>query len=438
MLSALQSVSCARHSTATSPCHIVCIMLEMEKTNPESCQNCLRAKPKAGSQPQTQWISVCRCDRTYSPNAQFSIDVCAICKRRAAPGASTRVRRSDICCCEKPDLKKVPSFLKQNESDAITLDLAPFGLSQESFPLEKYAPVAILGETARAYVFLCRDRQRGTKVAVKCYKQTSPGLQCTLESEARKSNQVGHARIAKVVDCGIFNGTTPYLVTEYKDGFSLEQCLALYGLPSHDVAATILIGICDALAYAHKQGKLHRNIRPGNIIFLDDMNSEPSVVLTDFAIPKVEELTEPCDVMYISSDEARGLDYNEKSEMYSIACVGFALMTGRPPFQDGTALEIKNMHALKLPPRISNLNFDSSRPTDLEEVIERCLEKDRSNRFESLSKLLERLEVFPRRQQLKIAAVQSTKKQKMIVRIGAAGVIVAALCAVGYFVFGPH
>ncbi len=168
-------------------------------------------------------------------------------------------------------------------------------------------------------------------------------------------------------------------MTEYKDGFDLEQCLKLYGTPSYDVTIKrLLISICEAILYAQKQGVLHGDLRPGNIIFLDDMNSEPSISLVDFAMPKIkksEELTEARDAQYISADEARNLEYDERSEVYSVGCIGFTLLTGRPPFIDGTALDIKNAHALKLPPRMSNLKFDNDRPKELEEIIERCLGK---------------------------------------------------------------
>ncbi|HEY9788528.1 MAG TPA: serine/threonine-protein kinase [Candidatus Obscuribacterales bacterium] len=330
----------------------------------------------------------------------------------------------------------MPTYIKQNESDAVTLDLALVGMSQESFPLEKFTPIGILGDGARANVILARDRQRGTKVAVKCFKRIALSMHSTFESEARKNKQLTHTSIAKVLDFGIHKGTTPYLVTEYKDGFNLEQCLAMYGIPSHDVAVKILISVCEGLLYAQKQSVLHRDIRPANIIFLDDTNSEPSVSITDFALPKVklsEQVTETCDAIYMSADEARGLEYNEKSEVYSLGCVGYALLTGRPPFKDGTVLDIKNMHALKLPPKISHLNFDSKRPSDLEEVVEKCLEKDPGDRFDSVPKLKERLEVFPRRVQMQIAAVLAERRKKKIIRIAAVVLVVAALSAGGYF-----
>lgn len=432
--------------------------------SPETCQTCFRPKVVAASvqlqaqapvqaqpptqpqaqpqaqpqtQPQTQlptqWISVCRCERPYSPSSNFSIDVCANCRLRVAASASGPVNCPGLCVCEKPAARKVPAYIKQNESDVEAMDLASLGMSPDAFPSERYTPLALLGNSVRATAILARDKQRGTKVAVKCFKRLTPAMKSTFESEVKKNQQLSHTNIAKIVDCGYHNGSAPYLVTEYKEGFNLEQCLALYGTPSYDVAVKILIGVCETLVYAQKQGVLHRDIRPGNIIFLDDLNSEPSVAILDFAMPKVkssEKLTEPGDAMYITGDEARGLEYSERSEVYAIGCVGFALLAGRPPFQDGTALEIKNAHALTLPPRISNLKFDNTRPSDLEEIIERCLEKDPGARFESVAKLMERLEVFPRRVQMRIAAVLAARSKKKMLRVLAVVLVLLALCVV--------
>jgi serine/threonine protein kinase len=96
-------------------------------------------------------------------------------------------------------------------------------MSPESFPVEKYTPIAILGEGARALTILARDRQRGTKVAVKCFKRIAPTLKSTFESEVRKNKELTYTTIAKIVDFGFPAGNkAPYLVTEYKDGFNLE------------------------------------------------------------------------------------------------------------------------------------------------------------------------------------------------------------------------
>jgi serine/threonine protein kinase len=96
------------------------------------------------------------------------------------------------------------------------------------------------------------------------------------------------------------------------------------------------------------------------------------------------------------------------------------------------------MHALKLPPRISSLKFDAERPTELDEIIERCLEKDPNNRFESLAKLSERLEAFPRREKMKIESVLAARKKKKVLQVTAAGLMLAVLLAGIFFVLKGH
>jgi hypothetical protein len=96
------------------------------------------------------------------------------------------------------------------------------------------------------------------------------------------------------------------------------------------------------------------------------------------------------------------------------------------------------MHALKLPPKISDLKFDNKRPKDLEEIVERCLEKDPNYRIESVAKLQERLEVFPRRVQMQIANVLAARKKKKILLIVVVALLLVALCVLAYIVLGPH
>ncbi len=348
-----------------------------------------------------------------------------------------------MCACQKPNSKNVPTVLKPNsQTDEVSLDLSTIGIAEDSFPIEKYAPIAVLGQGARADAILARDRQFGKKVVVKCFKTIKPDSFAAFDQDVRKNKQLTHTNIARILEHGIHNNKTPYIVTEYKDGFNLEQYLAIHGTPSYDVTVKILISLCEVLLYAQKESLLHRNVKPGNIIFLDDMNSEPSILITDFGMPKIkekEDLLEARDALYMSSEEARNMAYDERSEVYSIGCVGFALLAGRPPFQEGTARDIKNSHALKLPPRISRLNFEEARPKDLEEVVEKCLEKDPKERFESVAKLNERLAVFPRREQLQINAVLSAKRKKKLLRMAAiVSVLLLVFAIIAIFVFKGH
>lgn len=407
-----------------------------------NCETCLRPVAEAGAKPVSQWVSFCKCGRTYAPNNQFVVPICDKCKMRVMTNAQRHVPGIFVCCCESPDAKNVPNFQRdRTKPELVQLDLQTINIKPETFPLERYIPIAILGLSSKSDVILARDKQTGNKVAVKSFKKIAPGSFALFEQEARKVKKLSHNNIARLLEAFIYESKTPYLVSEYKDGFNIDQYLALQGFPSQDVVVMILMSICEAIIYAQKESLLHRNVRPGNVIFLDDMNSDPSISLTDFSLPKIkdnEELTEPRDALYMSADQARNLDHDERSETYSIGCVGYTLMAGIPPFQDGSAQDIKNSHALKLPKRISSVNFSPNRPKDLEEVVERCLEKDPKVRFDSIAKLLERLEVFPRREKMQIAAIEAAKRRKQLLKIAAAGVGAAVLSLIGYLALNHH
>lgn len=429
----------------------------METGNSLKCQTCFRPRPESGMQTQaqtpaqaqlpaqshSQWISVCRCDRPYLPSTRFSIDVCANCKRPVAPKLLNSTQECPgICSCASSDPKKVPGQIRQGESDAVSLDLGLLKMTPGNFPHERYSAIGILGDGPRATVILARDKIRGTKVAVKCFKRLHPSLQGSFQNEVKKNQQLSHANIIRIVDSGFTSGNTPYLVTEYKDGLNLEQCLCLYGTPSYDVAVKILIDVCDAVLYAQKQKLLHRNIKPTNIIFYDDMNAEPSVYLTDFALSEAsaaELPTDPRDARFMTADDARNLDYSEKSEIYAIGCIGYMLLTGQAPFSNSkTVHEIKNLHALTLPPRISDLRFDNTRARDLDELIERCLEKDPDYRFDSVAQLAERLQVFPRRELAQFASALAAGKNRGIIHIASVILVTLSLCVLLYFILCRH
>ena len=412
--------------------------MSTEVVQPENCPKCHRLFQPEGAEKLSQWRTFCRCFRKYSPNSQYSIDICANCKKRTVVNSKGKVNHPDLCSCDNPNPKSIPAHLKQGEKEEpVTLDLALLEMSPDDFPSERFQPIGILGKSAFANTVLCRDKQTGSKVAVKCLKSITPEIKASFEQEGKILSRLNHPKIAKLLLSGIHNNKTPYLVSEYKDGYNLEQYLAIHDIPSFDVAVMILISLCEVSVYLQKERLFIENIKPENIIFVDDLNSEPAVFITDISFPNLElkdRLSDIKDVHYMSSEVARNMDYSDHAEMYSIGCIGFALLTGRPPFEHASPQKIKNNHALVLPPRISNLKTEKGRPGDLEEVVERCLEKDPRVRFESVSKLLERLEVFPRREQNRIALLEAEKGKQQSMRVLIIVLVVVVLGAIGYFV----
>lgn len=154
----------------------------------DTCQTCFRLVAQPGAEPKTQWFHVCRCGRTYSPNSQFSIDVCGNCKRRIPAHADGSFTSPGLCSCPAPNAHKLASNLRQGETDPVSLDLTSIKMPAENFPLDKYAPVAFLGDSPRATTLLCRDRARGSKVVVKCFKRIAPAMHATFQSESKKKS----------------------------------------------------------------------------------------------------------------------------------------------------------------------------------------------------------------------------------------------------------
>ncbi len=412
----------------------------MEIATVEKCKTCFRPKPGPTNQIDSQWFSNCRCDRPYSPSTRFSLDVCDTCKQPVPPAANTMQAVSGICSCLNPAARKAPSQIKATEKDALEFDIASLRMTAANFPLERYSPIGILGDGGRATVILARDKVRGGKVAVKCFKRLPAALQASFLNESKKLQQLNHSSIVKIIDFGMSSAGTPYVVTDYKEAMNLEQCLACYGTPSHDVSTKIMAGICEAILAAQKQGILHRNIKPGNVLFYDDRNSDPTILLTDFAMYKgdvLEDAADARDLFYISADEARNMDYTERSEIYSIGSIGYLLLTGQAPFSDGNAREIKNLHALKLPPRICDAKFDNTRPKQLEALVEKCLEKDPSYRADSIAQLHAQLEALLRMQQAEMEQGLAIQKMQKALMIGGTvlAIMVVLLIALGAATF---
>jgi beta-lactam-binding protein with PASTA domain/tRNA A-37 threonylcarbamoyl transferase component Bud32 len=202
--------------------------------------------------------------------------------------------------------------------------------------------------------------------------------------EAQAAANLSHPNIVPVFDWGEDMGTY-FIVMEYVDGRALSSILRTAGPLHPDRAAEIAADVAAALAYAHRHGVIHRDVKPGNVLITE----EGTVKVTDFGIARAvnteESLTQTGAVMgtatYFSPEQAEGQGVDARSDIYSLGVVLFEMVTGRPPFLGDTPVAVASKHVRENPPLPRQIN--SAIPPALEAVIMKCMAKDPQHRYAS-------------------------------------------------------
>ena len=270
-----------------------------------------------------------------------------------------------------------------------------------------------IGEGGLATVYRARDLTLERPVAVKILRQElaeDPQVVARFKREARAAAKLNHPNIVSIYDTGQDDERGVYfLVMEYLPEPDLKRSITNYApLPGRKVVQ-VAMQCCQALAYAHREGLVHRDVKPHNILFTDDGLAK----LSDFGIAAAAGETgsiAPGLVMgsaaYISPEQAQGKPVGPQSDLYSLGCVMFEALTGRPPFVGDNAAQVAAMHVHERVP--SPREFNPAITPAEEFVIRKALAKDLPRRYQSaeemqadLSKLLagdelDRTGVIPR------------------------------------------
>ncbi len=200
--------------------------------------------------------------------------------------------------------------------------------------------------------------------------------------EAQAAANLSHPNIVPVFDWGE-DGGTYFIVMEFIDGRALSSILRSAGPMHPDRAAEIGADVAIALAYAHRHGVIHRDVKPGNVLITED----GIVKVTDFGIARAvnteESLTQTGAVMgtatYFSPEQAEGMGVDARTDIYSLGVVLFEMVTGRPPFMGDTPVAVASKHVRENPPTPREIN--PAVPPDLEAIILKCLAKSPEYRY---------------------------------------------------------
>ena len=257
---------------------------------------------------------------------------------------------------------------------------------------DRYEIIRSIGEGGMANVYLAEDTILNRKVAVKILRgdlANDEKFVRRFQREAISASSLSHPNIGEMYDVGEDDGKY-FIVMEYVEGKSLKSLIKKRGGLTLPETLDIMLQLTDGIACAHNSYIIHRDIKPQNIIILDDGR----VKITDFGIAQAlnrHELTETNSVMgsvhYLPPEQANGTGTTIKSDIYSLGIVMFELLTGKVPFKGENAVEIaiKQMKD----PMPSVREYKENIPQSIENIILKATAKNPKNRYDSVLEMQE-------------------------------------------------
>jgi serine/threonine-protein kinase len=246
-----------------------------------------------------------------------------------------------------------------------------------------------LGAGGMADVYLAEDQELGRRVAIKILNGRHANDAQFIERfrrEAKNAAALNHPNIVSIYDRGEAEDTY-YIAMEFLDGRTLKELIVGHGAAPVRVAIEYARQILSALRFAHRHGIVHRDIKPHNVL----VDAEGRVKVTDFGIARAgtSQMTETGSIVgtaqYLSPEQARGGEVDQRSDLYSLGVVLYELLTGKTPFEGDTPVEVAMKHLSNAPKPPSELRKDI--PPELDMVVLRALAKDPNDRYQSADEM---------------------------------------------------
>lgn len=223
------------------------------------------------------------------------------------------------------------------------------------------------------------------------------------KQEAQAASSLNHPNILTVFDFGVTPDGMPYLVMDYLEGTNLTKLLETNQHLPLDVAVDIFIQTASGLAHAHRKGIVHRDLKPANIM-LTEWEGKPNFVkVVDFGMAKIlgavdgesEELTKSGEIfgspLYMSPEQCMGKVLDARSDIYSLGCVMYRVVTGVTAVNGQSAIECFSNHVSGVLRSFEEVAPGVSFPAGLEEVVFKAMAKEPENRYQSMDELKEAL-----------------------------------------------
>src|SRR5580692_7554433 len=336
-----------------------------------------------------------------------------------------------------------------NVSQVISGDYTETGqhvLTSGHLLAQRYEILSLLGEGGMGAVYKARDVELGRMVALKVIRPDLARNRAILDrfkQELILATQVTDRNVVRIYDLGEAEGIK-FITMEYVEGEDLAHVLHQRTKLSPKEAVALIEQVCRALAAAHNVGVIHRDLKPQNIMW----EKGGRILVMDFGLAKTlegERMTQTGAMVgtmeYMSPEQALAGNLDQRSDIFSLGLIFYELLTGQTPFRADSALAslIKRTQERVVP--VSE--FDSSVPSELSQIVSRCLERDVALRYQSATELLADLELWLGTGKSGVIAARlkpgpgrwATENQRLLV--GAAVLLVLLVAVIGYFLTRP-
>ena len=313
---------------------------------------------------------------------------------------------------------------------------------------DRYKLGQMIGTGGMADVYIADDQRLHREVAVKILRSDlarDPAFINRYNKEALAAAGLNHPGIVSVYDSGqeeTPSGVMPYIVMEYVEGHTLREILHSGDRLPFERAIEIVEGVLNALAYSHKNGLVHRDIKPGNIMITDT----GEVKVMDFGIARAlsdagATLTSTWNIVgtaqYLSPEQATGGQADERSDLYSVGCLFYELVSGKPPFSGETPVAIAYQHVSA--PLTPVTSIEPSLDPALNAFFEVALAKNSNDRYGSAAAMLKDLKKLSRGERI-TTQIPKQRGAKSPGRNRFAAIALALVGVVGltsFFIFRP-
>ena len=263
----------------------------------------------------------------------------------------------------------------------------------------RYEIREIIGVGGMAVVYKAYDNIDDRIVAVKILKEeflANEEFRRRFKNESKAIAVLSHMNIVKVFDVS-YGDRLQYIVMEYVEGITLKEYIQQQGVVSHREAVFFIMQVLRALQHAHDKGIVHRDIKPQNILLLEN----GVIKVTDFGIARffaseTRTMTDSAigSVHYISPEQARGDVTNDKADIYSVGVMLYEMLTGKLPFESDNTVSVAIMQLQKDPVMPREINPQI--PIGVEQIIIKAMQKNPYDRYQSAAEMLLDLEEFRR------------------------------------------